>query len=200
MALQNRVTPYGELVAVDARGTFFGNRGRLHDEQRRIRRHHDGKRWIVCVLEFKGRHREVMQPNRYTELFFLDEATALAAGHRPCAECRRDAFNDYRGAWATARGLAWLPTAGELDDVLHGERGRLSASTVAALPDGAMVDLEGGAYVVRHGLLWPWAPAGYGSPRPAPRGEVAVITPPATVATIAAGYQPVIHQSTATTP
>src|SRR6202451_2054834 len=96
---QNRVTPFGDLVATPERGTFMGNRGVLHDAEGRIKRVWQLKRWIVCVLEFRGRKRQVMTPGRYTELFFLDEATALAAGHRPCAECRRQRFNAFRDAW-----------------------------------------------------------------------------------------------------
>src|ERR1700732_822885 len=99
MARQNRVTPAGDVIATPERGTFLGNRGVLHDDQGRIKRAWQLKRWIVCVLEFKGRRRAVMTPGRYTELFFLDEATALAAGHRPCAECRRERFNAFREAW-----------------------------------------------------------------------------------------------------
>ena len=102
MPLQNRVTPFSELIATDARGTLMGIRGVLHDEQRRIRRAFVGTRWIFCVLQFKNRHRIVMTPKRYTELFFLDEATALAAGHRPCAECQRPRYLEFREAWAHA--------------------------------------------------------------------------------------------------
>src|SRR6266513_3430279 len=102
MPLQNRVTPFGELVVTRARGTLMGNRGSLHDTERRIRRPFAVKRWIICVLEFKNRHRTVMTPGQYTELFFLDEATALAAGHRPCAECQRARFTIFRAHWAAA--------------------------------------------------------------------------------------------------
>jgi hypothetical protein len=104
--LQNRVDPWARLVATSARGTLMGNRGCLHDEQRRIRREWNGKRWILCVLEWKARHRVVMTPRRYTELFFLDEATGLAAGHRPCAECQRDRFREFQEAWSRGKG-AW---------------------------------------------------------------------------------------------
>ena len=116
MPLQNRVTPFGELIATPARGTLMGNRGCLHDAQQRIRRTFAVKRWIICVLEFKGRHRQVMAPGQYTELFFLDEATALAAGHRPCAECQRARYDLFRAHWA-GRGRT-LPGADDMDDVL----------------------------------------------------------------------------------
>ena len=105
MPRQNRVTPFGEIVAVPERGTMMGNRGRLHDEDGRIRRPWQVKRWLICLLEFNGRHRQVMAPDRYTELFFLDEATALAAGHRPCFECRRKSYNAFVDAWAVGNGI-----------------------------------------------------------------------------------------------
>src|SRR5205814_2777553 len=124
MPLQNRVTPFGEIVAVPARGTFMGNRGRLHDAQQRLTRSRwHLKAWIICVLEFEGRHRTVMAPNRYTELFFLDEATALAAGHRPCFECQRRRYNEFRAAWAAGNLHGPSPvTAGEIDERLHADR------------------------------------------------------------------------------
>src|SRR4051794_26424644 len=99
MPRQNRVTPSGDIITTPERGTLMGNRGVLHDADARIVRRWQGKRWIACVLEFKGRWRPVMAPGRYTELFFLDEATALAAGHRPCAECRRRRFDEFRDTW-----------------------------------------------------------------------------------------------------
>ncbi len=124
MPRQNRVTPPGEIVAAPERGTFMGNRGCLHDAKGQIRRPWQLERWIVCVLAFKGRQRRVMTPGRYTELFFLDEATALAAGHRPCAECRRERFNAYRRALAAggAKGDEPLRSAVEIDHRLHAER------------------------------------------------------------------------------
>src|SRR6266516_5495890 len=115
MPLRNRVTPLGELIETPERGLVFGNRGRLHDESRRVRRNYDARRWIACRLEFRGRRREPMPPGRYTGLFFLDDATALSAGHRPCAECRRD---DYR----SFLGLTGAAGADELDRRLHAER------------------------------------------------------------------------------
>jgi hypothetical protein len=122
---QNRVTPFGEIIATPERGTFMGNRGILHDAEGRLRRKWVLKRWLVCVLEFRGRERTVMTPNRYTELFFLDEATALAAGHRPCAECRHARFIDFCMAWKAAHSggkKSRRPTADEMDDRLHAER------------------------------------------------------------------------------
>src|SRR3954464_7083940 len=125
MTRQNRLTPFGEIVAIPNRGTLMGNRGVLHDNAGAIRRAWQLRRWILCVLEFKGRKRAVMQPGCYTELFFLDEATGLAAGHRPCAECQRQRFNEFRTAWVAgdyARTEGRTPTAVETDDRLHGER------------------------------------------------------------------------------
>src|SRR5262245_27436707 len=123
MPRPNRVTPFGDIIATPDRGTFMGNRGVLHDDAGRIQRAWQVKRWLVCVLAFKGRKRRGMRPGRYTELFFLDEATALAAGHRPCAECRRQRYNAFCNAWrlADARG-SHLPTADEIDRRLHAER------------------------------------------------------------------------------
>src|SRR4051794_9642506 len=145
MPHQNRVTPTGELIAVADRGTFTGNRGVLHDPAGRIVRQYQVRRWITCLLEFRGRHRTVLAPGRYTHLFFLDEATAFAAGHRPCAECRRADYQRFRQCWAAAQGLAELPGADAMDDVLHGERlpvaGRRRTVPVlfGDLPDGTFV-------------------------------------------------------------
>src|SRR5580698_10228865 len=122
MPKQNRVTPFGEIIATPERGLFMGNRGVLHDDEGRIKRQWLLKRWIVCVLEFRGRKREVMSPGRYTELFFLDEATAFAAGHRPCAECRRAKYNEYCICFDTTKGSKGQPIAELMDDKLHAER------------------------------------------------------------------------------
>src|SRR4051812_10262552 len=121
MPRQNRITPFGEIIVTPERGTFMGNRGVLHDDQGRIRRLWQVKRWLVCLLEFRGRHRTVMTPGSYTELFFLDEATALAAGHRPCAECRHERFLAFCGAWKSGNRVSGSarPTANQIDDRLH---------------------------------------------------------------------------------
>ena len=208
MPRQNRVTPFGEIVATTERGTFMGNRGVLHDGEGRIRRAWQVKRWIVCVLDFRGRKRQVMMPDRYTELFFLDEATALAAGHRPCAECRHACFLAFCNAWATAHpegGTSARPTAQEIDDRLHAERvapDRSKRSFVAArddLPDGVIVAVAAWgdrAYLVRGDRLLAWSPGGYGERRRRPKGaEIKLLTPPSTVAAIRAGYIPEIHPS-----
>jgi hypothetical protein len=208
MSRQNRVTPFGDIVAAPERGTFMGNRGALHDAEGRIKRAWQVKRWIVCVLEFRGRKRQVMTPGRYTELFFLDEATALAAGHRPCAECRHARFLAFCNAWATAHpadGTPARPTAKVIDDRLHAERlraGHARRSFVARLdelPDGALLTvLAWGeqAYLVLGDHLLAWSLGGYRERRRRPKGEeVRVLTPKSTVATIQAGYVPEIHPS-----
>ncbi len=210
MPRQNRVTPFGDLLATPERGTFMGNRGVLHDAEGRIRGAWQLKRWIVCVLEFRGRKRKVMTVGRYTELFFLDEATALAAGHRPCADCRHARFLAFCNAWGTAHpadGTMARPAAAVIDDRLHAERvasGRSKRSSVAALdelPDGVFVAVAAWgeqAYLVRGERLLAWSPGGYGERRRRPRGEeVRVLTPESTVKTIRAGYVPEIHPSAA---
>ena len=183
----------------------MGNRGRLHDDQQRIRRLFQGIRWIVCVLEFKGRRRNVMTPGHYTELFFLDEATALAAGHRPCAECQRDRFTRFRDLWAAANpDLAGTlhPAATVLDLALHEERtaaiddANRSCVSIEHLPDGVFVtDDEQHAYLVVAGRLLRWSAAGYERPTAPLRYPARIVTPPSIVRTIAAGYPAGIHDS-----
>jgi hypothetical protein len=202
MPLQNRVDPFGELIADPARGTLFGNRGgRFHrDDQTLGARRWVSRSWICCRLEFKGRQRSVWGRG-YTELFFLDEVTALAAGHRPCFECRRKDAEAFADCWRRARRLRVRPRAAEMDVVLHAERleGRAKRRhhrAIDVLPDGAFVALEEGAFAVRGGSLLCWAPTGYASRRKRPRGIVAdVLTPPAILAALAAGYAPQWHAS-----
>jgi hypothetical protein len=203
---QNRVTPFGELIATDSTGTLMGNRGCLHDATGSIRRTFANRRWIACLLEFRGIHRTVMTPGRYTELFFLDEATALAAGHRPCAECQRARYRRYRQAWAAARlnrAAPRVPSADEMDCVLHGERvqpGGAKATypaRVAELPDGAMVaDEANRPFLVLQPVLIPWEPVGYGEPvGTAPDLVMRVLTPRSTVGALSAGFPVGIHDS-----
>ena len=194
MPRQNRVTPLGELISTPARGLVYGNRGCLHDEAGRIRRHYDGKRWIACRLRFRERRRTpLLQPGRYTELFFLDEATAFAAGHRPCAECRRE---DY---------LRFLELVGErrADDVdarLHGERlGLRREAPLESLPDGTLVLGDGEPWLVRREELLRWTPAGYAERIARPERERAtVLTPPSLVGVLRHGWNgvvPLFHPS-----
>ena len=187
----------------------MGNRGRLHDPLRRIvRRTASGYRaWVTCRLEFRGRHRTVMAPDRYTELFFLDEATALAAGHRPCGECRRPDFLRFKAAWLRGnpdRGLGVDAPIAVIDRELHRDRldaagrSRTFRAALATLPDGVFVagERDGEALLVWDGRLVPWTPAGYGSSRPRPSGaSVTVLTPRSSVAAIVAGYAPDVHGS-----
>jgi hypothetical protein len=190
MPLQNRVTPLGEIVATPERGLVFGNRGCLHDEQRRIRRPYQVKRWIACRLEFRGRHREPMPPSRYTGLFFLDEATAFAAGHRPCAECRRE---DYRRFLS----LAGASRADELDERLHAER--LGPRREAGdLPDGAFVLRDGEPWLVLGDELLRWTHRGYAERIARPIVDAIVVTPETTLAVLRAGWDgavPFLHPS-----
>jgi hypothetical protein len=190
MPLQNRVLPTGEIVADPARGMFTGNRGCLHDDQRQLgRARWKGRAWIICALDYKGWRRVVMTPRTWTELFFLDEAVALAAGHRPCALCRRAAFLAFQ---AGSGGLK----APQMDAVLHGARlegrgQRRHQAPLEGLPDGVFVD-HGGPHLVRGAGLWPYAPAGYGAPVARFEGEVTVLTPAPTVEVLRAGYRPVM--------
>jgi hypothetical protein len=187
MPLRNRVSPLGELVSHPGRGTVYGNRGCLHDAHGEIVRPFQGKRWIACRLEFKGWHRSpLMQPGRFTELFFLDEATAFAAGHRPCALCRRD---DYR----RLMGLAGEERADALDERLHAERlGPRRVVAVGDLPDGACVLHDREPWLVRGTELLRWTPGGYAERRPRPGGRAPAVTPPTLVEALRAGWSGVV--------
>lgn len=202
MPLQNRVTPEGMIIAVDARGTMMGNRGgRLHDAQRRLgARRWMSRQWICCRLEFNDRKRAVMGQNSYTELFFLDEATAMAAGHRPCFECRRQDFLWFATLWARTRDLNGRGTAGEIDQILHAERvdGMGSKPTyqapAASLPSGTFVRLDGAPHLVLAGWLLAWSPGGYTASVPRPDNRnLDVLTPRSIVAVLSAGYSPMLH-------
>jgi len=198
MPFQNRVTPLGELIATPERGLVYGNRGRLHDEHGVVRKQWQVKRWISCRLEFRGRHRAggPMAPSRYTGLFFLDEATALAAGHRPCAECRNA---DYKSFLA----LTGASSAGELDEMLYAERGRLHESAVEDLPEGAFVLVESEPWLVLDSELLRWTPGGYSERRPRFSGRVELVTPPTSVHVLASGWRgslPLIHPSASVAP
>jgi hypothetical protein len=180
----------------------MGNRGCLHDAAQRIRRAFGVKRWIICVLRFKGRRRRVMAPGRYTELFFLDEATALAAGHRPCAECQRERYVLFREHWAAATGRTGRLSAAGLDEALHVERldgrhKRTYTEGLARLPTGVIVAHDGDvAGLVLDGALRPWGPGGYGPPlTQAAPVTVRVLTPPSIVRAIARGYPVGLHAS-----
>ena len=195
--LQNRVTPFGEIVAVPDRGTMMGNRGGcIHDDKQQLRRRRwASRRWICCRLSFKGWHREVMTPGRYTELFFLDEATAFAGGHRPCAECRRADYRAFKVAWQGA-GLPTEAKADAMDVVLHKERTGAQPKTVLArgMPDGVMMAQGDAAYLVKAGRLYRWSFHGYGAAIEN-NTPLRLLTPPAIVKVFAAGYVPALHPS-----
>jgi hypothetical protein len=202
MPLQNRVTPTGEIVATPHRGMFTGNRGIIHDPATRtlLKRRWTSPAWITCVCEFRGRRRAVMAQRSWTELFFLDEATAFAAGHRPCFFCRRDDANRFCRAWAEGNGLN-TARAKQVDTVLHGERldhgrKRLHALPVqiADLPDGAMVQAGDESFLIAQGRALLWSPGGYNLARREPDNP-ALLTPPSTLKAFRAGYVPVLHPS-----
>jgi hypothetical protein len=197
MPLQNRVTPSGELIVTPARGLLMGNRGgRIHNDDRTLNRRWASKQWICCVLDFKGRQRDVWG-RYYTELFFLDEVTALAAGHRPCFECRR------KDAVEFAARFPRVHKAPEMDVVLHRERldgrtKRLHKRSIDALPDGAMIALDGEAFAVRGKHLLQWSASGYDGKRKRFAGiDVDVLTPPAIIGVLKEGYAPLWHPSAA---
>jgi hypothetical protein len=242
----NRVTPYGQLIAVADRGMFWGNRGALVDREGQLARYSRGKAWLTCLLSYKGIRRQQWTPGRLTELFFLDEATALAAGHRPCGECRYRDLHQFKLRWAAAHapggsrgtpadppgaagGLTGavggspgvprgLPSVHEIDARLHADRlaapgarrdrlagaeaRRTYTASLSDLPDGAMADLDGVPHLVLGGRLLRWTPGGYavapgapGAPCVTTSGPVTVITPRSTVAVLAAGYHPVLHET-----
>jgi len=200
MPLQNRVTPFGEIVAIEQRGLFMGNRGIIHDPATRtlLKRRWTSKAWIVCVCEFREVRRKVMSRRSWTELFFLDEATAFAAGHRPCFYCRREAARAFTAAWARAHRLPEV-TAGDIDERLHAERLEGRAKKIhplrgapADLPDGAMIAASGDAYLVVGGRAHRWTAQGYEPARRLARAD-GLLTPPSTVATLRAGYACTLH-------
>ncbi len=200
MPLPNRVTPLAELIATPARGTLMGNRGgKFHTDDRKAhRRRWASRQWICCVLEFNNRQRDVWG-RYYSELFFLDEVTAFAAGHRPCFECRRKDAEHFAALFSGKKRRA---SARAMDNVLHAERldgksKRTHAQALDALPDGAMIVLDGEAFAVRGNDLLRWTPSGYAGRRARPRGvEVDVLTPPSILSVLARGYAPLwLHPS-----
>jgi len=199
--LQNRVTPLGDIIATPHRGMFTGNRGIIHDPRTKtLTRRWASRAWLTCVCEFRGRRRQVMGGRSWTELFFLDEATALAAGHRPCFFCRRDDANRFRAAWEEGNGVRRV-LARDIDAVLHRERlsgakKRMHAlpMSLQELPDGAMLQEGAESYLVLQSRALKWSPAGY---RNAPNAikDAMLLTPPSTLRALSAGYRPVLHKS-----
>jgi hypothetical protein len=202
MPLQNRVTPSGDIVAVSDRGLFTGNRGIIHDPSTKtlLRKRWSSPAWLTCVCEFRGRRRRVMGGRSWTELFFLDEATAFAAGHRPCFYCRRDDANRFRAAWEQGNDVASV-LAPEIDAVLHRERLDRGSKRLhplpmplEKLPDGAMLQAGGESYLIAQGRALQWSFAGYRAAETA-INDVMLLTPPSTLRAFAAGYRPLLHPS-----
>jgi len=205
MPLQNRVTPFGDIVAVASRGLFTGNRGIIHDPATKtlLRRRWSSQAWITCVCDFRGRRRDVMATRSWTELFFLDEATALSAGHRPCFYCRRDDASAFAAAWARGNGLARM-SAKEIDATLHRERldGRAKRlhplpCAVRELPDGAIIAVGDDSYLIVRAAPLRWSFHGYRPVDQLPE-NVLLLTPPSTLRTLSAGYTPVLHPTAQT--
>lgn len=196
--LQNRVDPKGNIIATSARGAWLGNRGQLHGRGKTILRPFKHQAWIICLLQFKGRRREVMSPNLWTELFFLDEATAFAAGHRPCFECRRDDAGRFKTAWLKGNpqyGFGHKTAIGKIDAVIHAERitkdgGKVSYEAIGNdLPDGAFIEIGGKPHLVANSKIFRWTPFGYEESLPLPGHVVTVLTPWSVVEAFRAGYK-----------
>ncbi|SHL65440.1 hypothetical protein SAMN05444159_6455 [Bradyrhizobium lablabi] len=201
MPLQNRVTPTGDIIATSHRGMFTGNRGIIHDPATKtLTRRWASQAWLTCLCEFRGWRREVMGGRSWTELFFLDEATALSAGHRPCFFCRRDDANRFRAAWEEGNGVRGV-LARDIDAVLHRERlvgakKRLHALPLPLeeLPEGAMVQQGSESYLIGQARVLKWSAAGYRQAEPALQ-DTMLLTPPSTLRALASGYRPVLHGS-----
>jgi hypothetical protein len=208
--LQNRVDPRGTLIKTTARGGWMGNRGVIHDEHQQIIRPFKLKAWLICLLDFKGRHRQVMSPDRYTELFFLDEATAFSAGHRPCAECRRKAFNRFKTLWLEANpeyGYNVRTPIWKIDEILHKERINRSGIKITYLgqqkdlPDGTFILHDDDPWLYAEGRLYRWTPGGYDDGIALPGTEqFAVLTPASIVNIFRAGYKPQMAVTPQATP
>jgi hypothetical protein len=201
MTLQNRVLPTGEIVALPLRGDVMGNRGILHNADRTLGvSRWKTQAWVTCLTEFKERRRTPMSPGKYTELFFHDEAVALAAGHRPCGECRREAYRRFCTLWREVHGEATLQ---EIDRDMHRARVRRDRTQLRHearaedLPFGTFVLTDETPWVLRDDDALPFTASGYGPVGPRPTGRVTVLTPAPTVAVLAAGYRPALHGSSA---
>jgi hypothetical protein len=207
--LQNRVLPTGEIVSHQARGMLMGNRGCIHRPDRTLGvTRWRAKMWICCVLDWRGRKRDVMPPGRWTALFFLDEATALAAGHRPCGYCRRADHVWFAESWRAAKAMDTRPRAGDMDIHLHAERVESRTrrkltrpARLGELPDGVMVARGGNFALWCQSTLLPWSFGGYGAPeKVSPRTTADLLTPPSIVAALRAGYLPLVHPTAGPTP
>jgi hypothetical protein len=202
---QNRVDPFGNIIKTNARGSIMGNRGVIHNTSQEITHVFRHKAWISCVLEFKGRWRKVMTPNRWTELFFLDEATAFAAGHRPCFECRKEDAMRFKAAWIAGNpgyNFSMKTSVGDIDEVIHGERidkqKRKVTHTRASsdIADGTFIALDSQPFLFRSGKLHLWTPFGYEEAIPLPGDStLTVLTPVSIVNAFRAGYVPIMKDS-----
>lgn len=200
--LQNRVDPSGNIISTSARGAWMGNRGQLHNDGKHILKPFKLKAWLICLLEFKGRHRQVMAPNLYTELFFMDEATAFAAGHRPCFECRREAYDRFKSLWIKGNpeyGFNKKTSIRDIDEIIHNERIDRKGNKVTfeaainELPDGTFIQLDNHPYLLMGQRIYHWTPFGYDKGIPLPDLEkVTVLTPGSTINAFRAGYHPQI--------
>ena len=198
--LQNRVDPQGNIIKTSARGLWMGNRGQLHDDQQNVVRRFKLKAWLTCLLEFNSRKREVMAPNRYTELFFLDEATAFSAGHRPCFECRREDYNRFKYCWLKGNheyGFDNKTSVREIDNILHRERIDSAGEKITYqdnpenLPDGTFILFHSRPYLIANKLMYGWSPSGYDIVIDLPKlKKVIVLTPKSIVHAFRAGYKP----------
>lgn len=206
MNKQNRVDPWGKLNSVSARGKWLGNRGILHNEQQQVVAPWRHQSWVTCELDFQGRKREIFSPGNYSELFFLDEATALSAGHRPCAECRRERFNEFKARWCAANIEVTLPSSvpiSQIDKQLHLERavrggGKVTfQSEFKAVPAGAFIEINGVAFLLWLGRLHQWSPHGYSQTSVvlSPSELVTVLTPASIVRLFQHGFEPQVHES-----
>lgn len=203
--LQNRVDPVGRIIKTSARGLWMGNRGVIHNKHKELTRSFKHKAWIICALEFKGRHREVMMPNRWTELFFLDEATAFAAGHRPCFECRREDAQRFKSCWIAGNptyNFSMSSSIRYIDEIIHGERIDSERRKVMhqrpthTLVEGTFLWINGDAYLFSHGSLHRWTPLGYENSIDVPKtSTVTVLTPPSIVNAFRAGFIPQIKRT-----
>lgn len=200
--LQNRVDPKGNFIRTSARGAWLGNRGVIHRDKEIVRpfKH---QAWIICVLEFKGRKRPVMAPDRWTELFFLDEATAFSAGHRPCFECRREDALRFKACWIKGNpeyGFTMKTPIGKIDAIIHADRIDAEKRKVtfqllsSRIPDGTFVLMNEDAYLLRDGRLHQWNPEGYTNTIAIPEStKLIVLTPKSVVNAFRAGYVPMTH-------
>ncbi|MDD2499604.1 MAG: hypothetical protein PHN92_02160 [Geobacter sp.] len=205
MPLQNRVMPDGKIIATAARGTLMGNRGILHNRDQQLVKLFSHKSWVSCQLDFKGRKRKLMQPGNYTELFFLDEATALSAGHRPCGECQRERFSEFKSIWIDANGSRCgmsNPTIAQIDAVLHAERIDRSRSKVtylqkrSELPNGAFFFHDGSCWLVWQEQCLKWSEKGYTEVTAMPPDQpLSVLTPRSIVECYRHGFVPRVHSS-----